>query len=271
MALVAVPADDSRRPIYLREGEHSQMNTRTALRRQGFTLIELLVVIAIIAILAAILFPVFARAREKARQTSCLNNMKQLGIGLTQYLQDWDESFPWNRFGKTPGQILPDTGATGLEGSPYNWKRALQTYVKGAGVYLCPSNDFAWVKSDSNGCDGDESNCVGPWKNQPQYQLPDGYAINGAMFHEQYGTRSAGDIKEPANLIFVLESKQGYPDLGDWACTTVFQHQGKLSNWLFCDTHAKAMNIGSTVKPVSLWRNPNDKSGSCAPTKAMLL
>ncbi len=64
------------------------------MRRKGFTLIELLVVIAIIAILAAILFPVFARAREKARQTSCLSNLKQLSLGVLMYAQDYDERLP---------------------------------------------------------------------------------------------------------------------------------------------------------------------------------
>ena len=63
-------------------------------RRHGFTLIELLVVIAIIAVLAAILFPVFAQAREQARQTTCLSNLKQLGTGLTMYAQDYDETLP---------------------------------------------------------------------------------------------------------------------------------------------------------------------------------
>jgi prepilin-type N-terminal cleavage/methylation domain-containing protein len=64
------------------------------MKRRGFTLIELLVVIAIIAILAAILFPVFARAREKARQTSCLSNVKQLSLGMLMYTQDYDERLP---------------------------------------------------------------------------------------------------------------------------------------------------------------------------------
>ena len=71
-------------------------------RRRGFTLIELLVVIAIIAILAAILFPVFARAREKARQSSCLSNVKQIGLGMLMYVQDYDERFPTLYHGESP-------------------------------------------------------------------------------------------------------------------------------------------------------------------------
>jgi prepilin-type N-terminal cleavage/methylation domain-containing protein len=92
------------------------------LKRQGFTLIELLVVIAIIAILAAILFPVFAKARERARMTGCLNNMKQLGIGLYTYLSDWDETFPPNRFPPGGGEI--PVGSDYAGSAWYNWKRA---------------------------------------------------------------------------------------------------------------------------------------------------
>jgi prepilin-type N-terminal cleavage/methylation domain-containing protein/prepilin-type processing-associated H-X9-DG protein len=222
--------------------------------KRGFTLIELLVVIAIIAILAAILFPVFAKAREKARETSCFNNMKQIGTGLYQYLQDWDESFPLNRFSATN----------------YNWKRAMSGYIKGPSVYFCPSNDSAWAVSAFNACKGDETNCLQPWKGQPDKQLPDGYAYNGAFFHEQYGLRTLSDIKEPSNLIFLLESVQGYPDLGDWACNLVFQHQGRRSNWLFADTHAKSLKLGQTLKPVFLWRNPDDKQRQCSPPPNML-
>jgi len=238
------------------------MNIRHALNRRGFTLIELLVVIAIIAILAAILFPVFAQAREKARMTSCLNNMKQLGTGLYTYLGDWDDAFPLNRF---PSANKP--GPTGLEGSQYNWKRALASYIKSNAVYTCPSNDKAWVNSDANACIGDESNCVGPNKGVADKQISNGYAYNGAFFHEQAVgpavPRELGDIKEPTNLIYLLESEQGYPDLGDWACQTVFVHNGKRANWLFADTHAKSFKIMQTLAPVYMWRNPNDTTRSC--------
>ena len=86
--------------------------------RRGFTLIELLVVIAIIAILAAILFPVFAKAREKARQSSCLSNVKQLGLAMMQYAQDYDERLPMYADG----------------GYRYNWDVAIEPYLKNSQV-----------------------------------------------------------------------------------------------------------------------------------------
>lgn len=108
------------------------MNTK----KSGFTLIELLVVIAIIAILAAILFPVFAQAREKARQTSCLSNGKQIGLGLAMYVQDYDETMPTG---------LPHTNSIngGIVSTDY-WSREpydsqISPYVKNDGVFMCPS------------------------------------------------------------------------------------------------------------------------------------
>lgn len=101
--------------------------------RSGFTLIELLVVIAIIAILAAILFPVFATAREKARQTSCASNMKQVGIAIQQYLTDYDETYP----------IVYNLGAAPWTWFPYNSPASavveLYPYVKSIQVWTCPS------------------------------------------------------------------------------------------------------------------------------------
>jgi prepilin-type N-terminal cleavage/methylation domain-containing protein/prepilin-type processing-associated H-X9-DG protein len=100
--------------------------------RSAFTLIELLVVIAIIAILAAILFPVFAQAREKARQISCLSNVKQLGLGFMQYEQDNDEQFPANQYNSGTNRFLGQ-----------GWGGKIYPYVKSAGVYKCPDDQQA--------------------------------------------------------------------------------------------------------------------------------
>jgi len=100
-------------------------------KAQGFTLIELLVVIAIIAILAAILFPVFARARENARKATCQSNLKQLGTGLMMYVQDYDERFPtyfWSE------------GNSGIA-TLCTWFRGIYPYVKNTQLFQCPSQD----------------------------------------------------------------------------------------------------------------------------------
>ena len=101
--------------------------------RRGFTLIELLVVIAIIAILAAILFPVFAKAREKARQASCLSNLKQLGLGWLSYAQDYDERTTTYRY---PTEY---------------WPHKIQPYVKNTQIFVCPSRESTSWYSQSYG------------------------------------------------------------------------------------------------------------------------
>src|SRR5438876_163835 len=96
-------------------------------RNVGFTLIELLVVIAIIAILAAILFPVFAQAREKARTASCGSNARQLGLAINMYKQDYDEHFPF-------GGWRPNDDGT------WDWQNSTAPYIKNRGIFRCPSS-----------------------------------------------------------------------------------------------------------------------------------
>ena len=124
--------------------------------RRGFTLIELLVVIAIIAILAAILFPVFARAREKARQASCESNLKQIALGTLMYAQDYDERYL--PAAQNPSSLHPggrgcsgciQLGEANAPNDPAYW-HPLQPYIKNSQVWICPSsgnwNDYGWAR-----------------------------------------------------------------------------------------------------------------------------
>src|SRR5213075_380179 len=103
---------------------------KTHFCRRGFTLIELLVVIAIIAILAAILFPVFARARENARRSSCQSNLKQIGLGALQYTQDYDELMVRTSYGASNGD-----GPRDAAGAKWQWMDAIYPYVKSSQIF----------------------------------------------------------------------------------------------------------------------------------------
>lgn len=105
--------------------------------KKGFTLIELLIVIAIISILAAILFPVFSKARENARRTSCLSNLKQIGLGFMQYMQDYDEQLPYGKLKDGDGNTVGET----------QWHASVQPYLKSAQILRCPSDSAERVTS----------------------------------------------------------------------------------------------------------------------------
>ena len=139
----------------IRTRAHGAVPTKTANVRSAFTLIELLVVIAIIAILAAILFPVFARARENARRSSCQSNLKQIGLGLLQYTQDYDEKFP----------VYIDGGGNvrGLAG----YAGRIYPYVKSQQVFVCPSSSVsnASITYAGNGAIGQPGGLNNPLNN----------------------------------------------------------------------------------------------------------
>src|SRR5690349_23159308 len=129
-----------------------QTMTHTRRNSRGFTLIELLVVIAIIAILAAILFPVFAQAREAARRTQCLSNLRQLGSAMLMYTQDYDETTP---------AVIHDTR---LAYDPDFWV-IVQPYIKNVQMFYCPDRT-EWTMPSGDDCSGQENinpqqRCIG--------------------------------------------------------------------------------------------------------------
>lgn len=184
--------------------------------RKGFTLIELLVVIAIIAILAAILFPVFAKAREKARQTSCLSNLKQIGLGCMMYCQDYDDVMPATVMWK------PDY-SWGL-----SWPGALLPYVKNDQLFVCPS-----APKTAEWCDDthtyDTSWSATGWASPPLVS----YIFNGNV-----ARISLGVLSVPAETIAFSDGV--WVDSGGYTTriSRAARHNGGC-NLAYCDGHAK--------------------------------
>jgi prepilin-type N-terminal cleavage/methylation domain-containing protein/prepilin-type processing-associated H-X9-DG protein len=171
--------------------EETNMNRLKRRISSGFTLIELLVVIAIIGLLAAILFPVFARARENARRASCQSNLKQMALAEMQYIQDYDERF------SAITTTTPYNLATGVTVFPYGWADALQPYAKSLKIYQCPSNP---VKPSTNPLTNTYTDYwINSWLNVPAASPSDGSAKGIHVAQVTY----------PANTVMFGDGSQG--------------------------------------------------------------
>jgi len=229
------------------------------MKRQAFTLIELLVVIAVIAIIAAILFPVFAKVREKARQTTCVSNERQIGMALEQYTEDNDECLPI----RTPN------------GEPYTWKFEIYGYLKSTEVYKCPSNPY-------NGTEDHRPNIV---PGVPDFMVS--YAANRGAGYDSPILDLGFDpsppvnlsmIESPSQVISIVETTSNYTDFillnpSKWGAPndSTDPSQGHLfaghtghSNFLFLDCHVKAMKPLATLDvadggsgDTNMWTNDN--------------
>jgi len=178
---------------------------KKSVRRHAFTLIELLVVIAIIAILAAILFPVFAQARDKARQAACLSNAKQIGLAVQMYTQDYDETFFW----QAAWDEKVDVGA-GFWGPRYvtyiRWPIAHLPYVKNKDVFTCPSDRVRPGRSFV-AAPGDPGGGGVPWGI--------GYGVNLMLMTYSTPT-SLGAIQKPADKIALGEALTPFACCENW-------------------------------------------------------
>jgi len=216
------------------------------LMKKGFTLIELLVVIAIIAILAAILFPVFAKVREKARQTSCASNLKQIGLAFMQYTQDYDESFP----------ITDNVTATNpVNGQDVNMFYEILPYVKSTQVFACPSNTL------SHGGIGYGN--AGYVASVGLPQIPASYSCPYQLFSRwflqpSFAPHTLAWLQEPSAKIMVTEANQAasfnetFLGFDNWNGGTQFQQQGFAGhtgtmNAVFCDGHVKNVRPEQTA------------------------
>ena len=231
-------------------------------RSRGFTLIELLVVIAIIAILAAILFPVFAKAREKARQASCLSNMKQIGLAFVAYVQDYDGMMPDTLMGRDL------CGATASFPPCHAWPEIIDPYVKNTQVFKCPSCNFntgagTWgygAIREVLGYAGGLGYLAAEW------------APYGNTDQTGYG-QSLDGMTEPAAIIIICDSTNyvcerdywkrtdniGQPDaatatLYGNAYYVVDSRHNEGANCAFADGHAKWLKRGCARAPIA---NPN--------------
>ena len=238
--------------------------------RLAFTLIELLVVIAIIAILAAILFPAFARARENARRASCQSNLKQIGLGIMQYTQDYDEQMPARIILSNPNLI---------------WKDLIQPYVKSTQLFACPSNPiatFGTFQSTVNAPAG-----YSPNSNQSLAVFGNTGAYTIASFQYPSTTLAVcettfvnSDFDITSSYFAVINQTGGsVPNKGNSLFTGIYNGHLSMGNYLFVDGHVKAMKPLQTISAamggsgaVNMWANNNtDFTGTPATTAKDIL
>lgn len=204
-------------------------------QRRAFTLIELLVVIAIIAILAAILFPVFARARENARRTSCQSNLKQIGLGVKMYVQDYDEKFP-----------LTFSTPTSATVRLYIFQE-LHPYLKSTQLWACPSTSIYAFPIFHRG--GNTMYADGAWSDG----APMSYVWNEGLGGEGGGSVSEATVAAESNVFMLWDgaagdvdggapgpaSGNGWKRLGDWGYGVPHPLHLEGENYVFVDGHVK--------------------------------
>jgi len=213
------------------------------MRKAGFTLIELLVVIAIIAILAAILFPVFARAREKARQTSCLSNIKQISLGYMMYASDYDSWFP----GFLTGHTSPNNRVS--------WHDVISPYLKNTQVYYCVSSGFylapnrystSTTSTNPDGYGTDYYGFKSSMIPNPAEKLLIGDCAGDNSTHTSFGSKSCMVYSEYiAGDSNTFNTCRGHI----WPC------HNDMANMGFCDGHAKAIQPRGYYGTTSALRN----------------
>jgi len=258
----------------------------------GFTLIELLVVIAIIAILAAILFPVFASAREKARQTACMNNMRQMGVAGFLYAQDYDDTLIpqfsllpgstdefllWGAFIKANPAVPSDPYNTltcitdsCVEADQTKYVPLMEPYLKARQIFFCPNQNYnrrarQWLNYGMNNFDRCADIPYGDRIKPPPHPNPNESSIlwHSACDGGQTDVSPAGKplawIDNPSGTLFIWEHATDFNICRTEAATADHweaTHSGGF-NSLFADGHVKRMTIGGlTLEMLTYWKEP---------------